>query len=407
MLVMADGTRVVVVAEQLRRLVPGGIGTYSAGLLKGLAELVAESGAGFDVTVAASPWAGSGPDPLAAHGFPVAQLGGPLVAGVAVVGRAAGWLGSALAAASQAASSQILSRLWDRGFARLGIEADLVHGTSLAMPPAGRAPVTVMIHDVAWREMPEAYPYRGVLWHEAALRRVSRTASGVLVPSQAAASALRSAAVELDPAIIEVIPEGCDHLPPPDRPAAKRLLESLGVTGEYLLSVSTLEPRKNLRRLIEAYGMIRRDLPEPWPLVVVGPAGWGPELPAGEGVVLAGLVGGAVLSALYAGARVMAYVPVAEGFGLPAVEAMAAGAPLLASSGVPSVTELDPAPARVVNPLDAGEIAAGLADLATDDLARDRLRILGQAAVAGRTWAAVAQQHVAWWARVSGSSRGR
>src|ERR1019366_5734229 len=97
MRVMADGMRVVVVAEQLRRLVPGGIGTYSAGLLKGLAELVAESGAGFDVTVAASPWAGGGPDPLAAHGFPVAQLGGPLVAGVAVVGHAAGGLGSARA----------------------------------------------------------------------------------------------------------------------------------------------------------------------------------------------------------------------------------------------------------------------------------------------------------------------
>ena len=91
--------------------------------------------------------------------------------------------------------------------------------------------------------------------------------------------------------------------------------------------MSTLEPRKNLDRLVAAYGPVRSVLPEPWPLVVVGPADGGPHWRRRPGVVLAGRAEEAVLSALYASARVVAYVPLAEGFGLPAVEAMSAGAP--------------------------------------------------------------------------------
>ena len=75
---------------------------------------------------------------------------------------------------------------------------------------------------------------------------------------------------------MEVIPLGCDHLPPPDLDAAEELLGGLGVGGEYLLSVGTLEPRKNLPRLLEAYSLARSRLPEAWPLVLVGPRGWGP-----------------------------------------------------------------------------------------------------------------------------------
>jgi glycosyltransferase involved in cell wall biosynthesis len=223
----------------------------------------------------------------------------------------------------------------------------------------------------------------------------------VAVSSRVAADELARASAELDPSRIEVIPLGCDHLPPPDLEASRALLRRLGVHGDYLLTVSTIEPRKNLPRLIEAYGRARRQLPEPWPLLVVGPAGWGAEIAAPEGVVIAGRASGAVLSALYASARLMVYVPLVEGFGLPAVEALLAGTPLLVSSAVPSIVEHD-SPAVVVDALSTEAIASALAELATDDSRLEALARAGPASVAGRTWEATARRHIEWWTEVAG-----
>jgi glycosyltransferase involved in cell wall biosynthesis len=382
---------VAVVAEQLRRRVPGGIGTYASGLLGGLSSLTPMP----DVTIVAGPVGPQrGPDPLARLPFPLEIVGGPLLAALGRVPR----LGEA--------PDRIISRMWDRGRLPLHRSAPLhrralVHSVSLAAPPTGATPLTVMVHDVAWRQVPETYPPRGLAWHEAALRRVARSAQGVVVPSHAVADQLRGASVELDACRIEVIPEGCDHLAAPDTEAARLLLRRLGVTGEYLLTVSTLEPRKNLRRLLEAYRQARKGLPEPWPLLVVGPTGWGPELLPSQGVTMVGQVDDPVLSALYAGARLVAYVPLAEGFGLPAVEALAAGAPLLVSSAVPSIVE-HAGPAVIVDARETAEIARALGELATDDARRRKLARDGQASVRGRTWAAVAQRHLQWWAEVAG-----
>src|SRR5688500_15913691 len=162
------------------------------------------------------------------------------------------------------------------------------------MPPAGRAPMSVMVHDLAWRHFPEAYPDRGRRWHEAALARALERASLLIVPSATVADDVVGAGAPA--ATVEVVEEGCDHLAAPDDDAAGALLARLGVTGDFLLTVSTLEPRKNLPRLLAAYDTVRDRLP---PLVVVGPAGWGPEVRPGPGVVLAGLVTGGTLTALY------------------------------------------------------------------------------------------------------------
>jgi glycosyltransferase involved in cell wall biosynthesis len=376
--------RTTIVVEQLRRRVPGGIGTYATGLLQGLSSLRPLP----DVTMAASPMRAGETDPLLGYPFPLSEAGGRLVAAVAHRSRL------------QGAASQVVTRLWDRGLSSVGsgqnAVADVVHSVSLAAPPTGSTPLTVMVHDVAWRHVPEAYPRHGLAWHEAALRRAGRSASAVVVPSRAVARDLIRASVELEPSQIEVIPEGCDHLPPADHEAARAVLRRLGVSGDFLLTVSTLEPRKNLQRLIEAYGRVRGDFPEPWPLLVVGPTGWGPEVVPTDGVVMAGRASGAVLSALYASARVMVYVPLAEGFGLPAVEALRAGAPLVVSSAVPSIVEHD-SPAVVVDALSIDAIASGLGEVATDDSLRESLAAAGLASVAGRTWVVAAQRHIDWW----------
>lgn len=345
--------RVLVVAEQLRRPVEGGIGTYVRGLLAGLSALDA------GVTLWASRPPGGGPDPLGALGHVVTS---PLPA-------------------------PALVRAWDRGLIRPPGDHDAVHATSFAVPPAGRAPMSVMVHDLAWRHFPDAYPDRGRRWHEAALGRARARARLLLVPSATVADDLLAAGVPA--ARVEVVEEGCDHLAPPDDAAAGALLARLGVTGDFVLTVSTLEPRKNLPRLLAAYDSVADRLP---PLVVVGPAGWGPEVRPGPGVVLAGLVTGGSLAGLYRRARVMAYVPLREGFGLPVVEAMSCGAPVVASA-VPSAGGA----ALQVDPFDTDAIAGALVRAATDDALRAELIAGGRERAAALTWDAAARHHLELW----------
>ncbi len=351
-------------ADQLRRPVPGGIGTYVRGLLAGLRTAAPEQ---VDITLwmgRARGGAGRERDPLAGFdNVAASRLPGP-----------------------------VLTRLWDRGLGRPPAGADVVHATSLAVPPAGPAPMTVMVHDLAWRHEPDAYPRRGREWHEAALARARKRGALLLAPSAATADDLAAAGVP--EGRVAIVEEGSDHLDPPDSDGAAALLARLGVEpgGNYLLTVSTLEPRKNLPRLLDAYARARPRLPEPWPLVVVGPAGWGPALSPRPSVLLAGHVGGPVLSALYYGARLVAYVPRREGWGLPALEAMSCGIPVVATP-MPSTGG-----AAFEVPVDDVEaIAEGLVAVASDDALRARLKRAGELRAVSLTWKRAAARHLDLW----------
>lgn len=282
----------------------------------------------------------------------------------------------------------------------------MVHGSSLASPATARrggGRLVVMVHDLAWRSHPTSTTCRGGRWHEAALRRALRRADALVVPSHTVRNELMAAGAIV--ARVNVIAEGADHLPEPDRVGAEAVLRASGVDGPYLLTVSTLEPRKNLARLVDAYRMARSALPEPVPLVVAGPVGWGEsgiETGVGEGVVTVGHVGGAALSGLYTGAAAFVYVPVAEGFGLPPLEAMAAGTPVVASTAVPSVTESDgDPPALVVDPTDTDAIAAALVRVMSDEDLVAALRSGGSALASIRTWESAARAHVELWSRIA------
>jgi len=361
--------RVLMVVEQLRRPAPGGIGTYARGLLQGLASL--DDGERPEVELLASrprSHRGDRLDPLDGFGLPVH----------------ASWL-----------PGPALTRAWDRGLVRAPAGFDVVHAVSMATMETGRTPLVSTVHDLLWRRLPEAYPARGRAWHEAALERSLQRAARWIVPAASVAEDLRRAGAP--PGSITVIPMGGDHLPPPDLEAGAALLGRLGVGGgPFLLSVGTLEPRKNLVRLTEAYGRIRGSLPEPWPMVVVGPAGWGERLAPAPGVVLAGVVTPAELAALYSMALLLAYVPLIEGFGLPPVEAMVLGAPVVASP-LPSTGDA----AFEVDPHDVDAIAHGLLTVATDAAVRQRLQQAGQARVADLSWSSIARRHRAVWDEVA------
>ncbi len=368
---------VLLAVEQLRRQVPGGIGAYASGLLGGLAERSRE-GDPVDVTLLASRAPGRrADDPLAAFGKPVitSWLPGPL-----------------------------LTRAWDHGLRHAPPDFDIVHSVSLAAPTlrrSSRSRLVVTVHDVAWRRHPEATTPRGRRWHELALVRAREGGAALVVPSRLVAADLEAFGV--DAGRITVVRGGADHLPDPDPAATDELLGRLGVSGEFALSVGTREPRKNMDRLVRAFHRVRPSLPAPWPLVIVGPAGWGPEPSTRQetdGIVFTGSVSGPVLAELYRRARAFAYVPLTEGYGLPPLEAMRVGTPSVVADEVPSVHDLGeegPAPARIVDPLDVDDIAAGLAAVLTDDALRADLAARGSAHALSRTWATTAREHIALW----------
>lgn len=379
-------TPVLLVVEQLRREVPGGIGTFSTGLIQGLNAMSAgpPGTSSLDsevppITLYASraPGGSHRQDPLAGYGRAVRSS----------------WL-----------PGPVLTRAWDLGLVHAPSGFPIVHSVSLAAPPLrGRDPALVVtVHDLAWRVVPDTFPARGRRWHEASLHRAFRRARRFVVPATTIADELVAAGA--DPSSVVVIPGGSDHLPPADDQGAQGLLARLGVRGEFLLSVGTLEPRKNLERLFLAYGMCRAELPEPWPLVVVGPSGWGTvsrDLDSARdldgagglgGIVATGRVSDGVLAALYRRARLLVYVPLYEGFGLPAVEAMRAGTPVLASP-IPSVGDA----AAKVDPLVPESIAKSMLSVACDETVRGSLVRAGLSHTEEMTWERTARLHVELW----------
>ncbi len=299
----------------------------------------------------------------------------------------------------------LLTRGWDHGLVRPPGGFDVVHSISSAFPPPPwrdrRSRSVVTVHDVAWRRHPATATERGARWHEASLRRARDSGAALVVTSKLVAADLVGDGVDADR--ITIVHGGSDHLVAEDPAQADALLRRLGVPGEFLLTVSTLEPRKNVDRLLKAYARARPALPEPWPLVIVGPTGWGPVLtspPDQEGVVFAGAVTDAALSGLYRRARAFVYVPLTEGYGLPPLEAMRMGTPAVIANEVPSVVDLDepsPPPALIVDPLDVEGIAAALITLLTDDAVRADLAVRGEAHARSRTWRTAAHQHIGLW----------
>ena len=357
--------KIALLAEQLRQEVPGGIGTYVRGLLGGLRDLGA---LGPEVEIVASR--GPRPDPLGAL---AEQMGMTLHA--------------------TALPHRLQMQLWDRGIGTLGAGCDVVHRTSLAGPARSPRPSTVLIHDLAWRAEPSLTTPRGRRWHEAALDRAIASSAVLLTPSSQVADALEAAGVA--PSRIHVVGEGADHLPQPDRERTGACLAEAGVEGPFFLSVSTLEPRKNLAGLLTAYRQAESSLP----LVVVGPKGWGEEITPVEGVHLVGAQPAEILAGLYEQCAGFCYVPWLEGFGLPPLEAAHHGAPLIVSTEVPSIVGLEGN--WSVAPGDTAGITEALRAVGEGGEAVESARAHARTFAAQHRWVDSARRHVEIWEHLS------
>lgn len=359
-----QGTRhlkVLITADQLRRPVPGGIGTYVRNLSKALSLR-----SDIDPTL----WAPALPLLKRLRADPLNQLEVPTVKSRMTV--------------------RVQTRMWDHDKGNVPNGFAVVHATSLSVPPKSATPMTVMVHDLGWRSFPDAYPQSGRTWHENALVRAVEKARTIFVPSTATANDLMRDGIKSSR--IEVIPLGSDHLPPPDPRRALKKLQKLGVSDHFFLAVGTLEPRKNLPGLIEAYTKFREKERLDIDLVIVGPSGWGDSIKPADGVKIISSATQAEIAAFYQFCFAFISVPFLEGFGLPVLEAMAMGAPVIASP-VPSAGD---ATFRV-DPHNTAAICEAMLRIAKDEGLRADLIERGKRHADRHTWADTARLHAHAW----------
>ncbi len=248
---------------------------------------------------------------------------------------------------------------------------------------ASDAPMVVTIHDLAFRHHPSMFTRHGLRFFNRALDLTRRYARRVLVPSQATLEDCVRAGIPSDR--LRLVPWGCTVSTVTDADIAAAR-SRFGLERDYVVVVGTLEPRKNLTGLLAAWRLLDRDDLD---LVVVGPSGWGDVTDSSgvpPNVTMTGFVDVLVRDALYAGAVASAYPSLFEGFGLPVLESMALGCPVVTSVGT-STEELVAGGAGVaVDPTDPAAIAAGIASLVDDAPFRESTARAGQDRAAGYTW---------------------
>lgn len=351
--------QVAVHAGQLLQPFPGGIGRYVTSLLRALP----------GVEVSPVPFA-AGPAPASTPGWD--DLG---------------WVDLGFP------RGRWRYELWHR-FRRpplpFGPEVEVVHATSLALPPPGRRPLVVTVHDLVFLDHPDCLTPRGVSFHRRGLEIARDEAAAFVVPSAWVARRLEACGVEA--ARIHVAHHGVDLTPPsPHLDSAPS--GPIDLPPSFILFVGTIEPRKGVGDLLAALDEARRENPE-LHLVLAGPAGWGalPDLDAAH-VHWLGSVEDATLDHLYRHALGLVLPSRDEGFGLPLIEAMARGCPVI-SSDAACLPEIVGDAGEVV-PLGDLEALAGAIGRLSDPVRRGVLVERGFSRATDFTWHASALSHLA------------
>jgi glycosyltransferase involved in cell wall biosynthesis len=363
---------VAVTVEQCWHRVPGGTATSTLGTLRALAERS-------DVElVGVAARHGDPPPPAFVPPIPVSHLPLPR---------------PALYEAWHALCWPAVERATGR--------VDVVHGTAVAVPPT-KAPLVMTIHDLAFFADPTQPTKHGLRFFTRGTELARRHADLILVPSEATAAECREHG--FDAAKIRLVPWGVDVVPVTDE-EVEAVRSARGLTRPYVLFVGTMEPRKNLRGLIDAMGRLAgRDID----LVLVGPEGWNEDVAAllatldgtGIGVHPLGFLPPEELPPLFAGCAAFCFPSIREGFGMPVLEAMAHGAPVVTSAGT-ATAEVAGDDALLVDPRDHEAIAKALARILDDPVLADDLRTRSRSRAATFTWERTADLTAAAYAEVA------
>ena len=281
------------------------------------------------------------------------------------------------------------------------VGAEVIHSPYYTMPLHAPAPVVVTVHDVTFFSQPELHSAVRTGFYRSATRTAVRRASRIVVPSEATKHELVRL-LDADPARVDVALHGVDRTTfhPPAQAELSRVGLRLGLHGQpYVAFLGVLERRKNVPDLVRGWAAAVADLPDPPALVLAGSSGWDDavdqaisEVPEHLRVVRPGYLRPADLPGLLGGAMVVAYPSRAEGFGLPVLEAMACGAPVLTARRL-SLPEVGGDAVAYTEP-DADSIATALRALIDDPQRRAELSRSGIARAQEFTWEASAEAHM-------------
>ena len=261
-------------------------------------------------------------------------------------------------------------------------DADVFHAGAFLVPASKKTAIVATIHDVTPILFPRFHLPSNLYTARQLTRRCER-ADLVIVPSHSTRKDLEHFGI-VPPQKVRVIPLAADGSFRPSLERPSKLLPDLDVDCSYLLTVGTLEPRKNLPRLFEAFRLLKDRYHIPHKLVVAGPGGWKNQdvfqgvrrLKLTDAIVLAGYVPREVLVSLYRHAAMLVYPSLYEGFGLPPLEAMASGCPVAVSS-TSSLPEVVGEAGVYFNPMDVEDIAQAIYQILKSSDLRERLVNLG------------------------------
>jgi glycosyltransferase involved in cell wall biosynthesis len=302
-----------------------------------------------------------------------------------------------------AVSNQRMGAPFPAWFAR---GMDVFHCSNQVRYPPRRCRLTATVHDLTCWKMPEFHTAANVVADREYAARVLKRADGLIAVSENTRQDA-IALLNIRPERIVTIPNGVSEsffAATDEYASAVRARWKLG--KPYVLSVGTIEPRKNLDRLLDAWSQLRPELREEFDLVIAGPAGWGSDQTRARlqnpprGVFWLGYVPEADLPGLTRGATALAYVSLYEGFGLPLAQAMAAGVPAVTSS-VSALPEVAAGSARLADPFSVSEIAAALTALLDNPEERRKLGEAGRRrALAEYRWSGVAARSLEFFHQI-------
>jgi alpha-1,3-rhamnosyl/mannosyltransferase len=266
------------------------------------------------------------------------------------------------------------------------------------VPLAYDVPVVLTIHDLSWIRYPETHPPDRVRWLERGLPKALARAAAILVDSDfVRAEVLAAFSVAPERVRTAYLGVSGDYRPRAAEETAATLREFGLVHGGYVLTVGTIEPRKNLTHALEAYAELPAEVRERYPLVVAGAHGWRAsamvirlrQLAERGQIRFLGHVSAAALPDLYAGAALFVFPSLYEGFGLPPLEAMASGTPVLVSDRA-SLPEVVGDAGATIDPDQPETTTAKIAELLGDPALRAEMVTRGLARAAKFTWEACA-----------------
>jgi len=360
-----------------------GIGVYTQRLLRELALLAGAPGAP-PLEIAATAFTWRGLDDLAAE------------------------LPPGVTPAARRVPARLLREAWARSEAPplelLTGPADVIHATNFVLGPTHRARGVLTVHDLAYLTHTGTVGADSARYRELVPRGLRRAAA-VLTPSRAVADAVIDT-YRLPPSLVTATPLGVEEDWFTAAPPEPGWLAAHGLPQRYLVFLGTRQPRKNLATLLRAYRDLRDQIPDAPALVLVGPDGWGPDLdltglPAGS-VVTAGYLPAEQTRAVVAGSVALCFPSLDEGFGLPPLEALAAGVPVVAAD-IPAVREnlgrLAGQAVRLAPPTDADALADALAAVLATEGAYDPEP--GRAHARTFSWRRTAQLTAAVYAAVA------